>query len=696
MATLFTSGTSALISIPVHLAAFGGTNLFVLTIRADDRVSAVYLDCLTSFEPYAESVWHEANYPNSPGDAGYFGDGYSSGNGGIRGSTSVATAYAVLVRAFPNDPLKARRLERIRQALNYAASTHLSGPANLVCVNNKRWGNLPGHGQTGFWAATLGLACVLVQDQLPASTVAACQRALADEATYQASVSPLSGYVGDTKAEENAWNSNPLALAAAWMPHQTNAQRWLTAAKQYMVNTFTVPDTNGDPLASWITTTNLYPSFNLENHGFYHPSYQVDGGWSLGLSWLMARLGNQKLAAELVPFAEHNVLNVWRPLQRVILDSGELAYPSGLDWALHSYEQSAYFAWMAAHFNDPLARWTEGRMADLARYRQRINGDGRFVGESEANGFYREGVEALCNAVAWLHHQYADHPAGPVRVPEPYVAHYPDIKLICQRSQAGFVSVSYGPKIMGLIEPPAMSFPTDVYVTTPRLPGLIGIGALGKPRHAQLLHCATNAAGFEVHLALDCGARGTNYIFFKSVGDAVAIVETPHPSPAVSETNAPSFSIGIENHALTGGARLLAWNNGVSNIVARSGLTLFMSSQWVCVSGRQGMIAGPAGQFRYQAATDYNRMGAAEDTLEFLPRRSLAPHYAVFLPGASAHATAAAAVRVHWQLIGSAGVLSFPGGNGAMHELTVPHLEARKASAEDARSSSGPVFTPSG
>ena len=642
---------------------------------------------------HAESVWHEAAFLNSPAESGYFGDGNSTGNGGIRGATGIAVAYAVLVRAFPRDPRTAIRLEHIRKTLNYAANTHLSGPPGEVCLDGKRWGHLPGHGQTGLWGAQMGLACLLVQDQLPATTVAACQRAVADEATFQASQPPGNGYVNDTQAEENAWNSNIQVLGAAWMPRNTNAAFWLTGAKRFLANSYTVANTNGDPLAPWISTVTLYPSYGVENHGFYHPSYQNDPGCSMGISYFIARIANPKIAAELRPFAEHNVLKVWEHLSHVLLDSGEFAYPSGLDWSLHSYEQIPYLAYLTAHFNDPLGRWAEAQLLKLIRYRQQLNGDGRFIGESLPNGFYHEAVDAQAIAFAWLHHQYDEFPTGPASPPTSCVAVSDDIKLITQRSPAGFVSVCYGPRIMALIEPPAGAIPEDPFVTTPRFPGLIGIGALGKPQKARLLSLETNATGFEAHLSLAYAKNGTTQVYFKSVGNAVAIVEVPQPAAGVKETEAPSFSMGIENHALTGGKRLLVWENGHTNIVERSGTTIRLTNQWVCVSDRQGMIAGPDGQMCYRAASrylgpddpnnpvrpmyrpapalGYNRLGAAEDTLEFLPSHSLAPHYAVIWPGASAAKTAAAAGRVRWQLNSTNAVLSFPAGDGSIHELKI-------------------------
>ena len=363
-------------------------------------------------------------------------------------------------------------------------------------------------------------------------------------------------------------------------------------------------------------------------------------------------------------------MNVWRHLSHVLLDSGEFAFPSGMDWALHNYEQVSYHAWLATHFNDPLARWADRQMAQLLRHRQIVNGDGRILGDTEANAFYMEAVVSRCTAIAWLHHAYADFAAGPAVPPGNYVEHYPDIKLIAQRGPWGFVSLSYGPRIMGLIVPPAVSVPTNVYVTTPHLPGIIGLGALGNPTAAQLVRFATNAGGFEAEFNFLHGAKGTTEVYVKSTGEMVAIVEVPRPTDSVTNSTTGSFGIGIENHALTGGSRLLAWKNGASSIVERSGVTVHVTNQWVCVSEQLGMIAGPAGRFRYEAASGYNRRGAAEDTLEFIPQLSHSPRYAVFLPGGSAKSTASVAARVRWQITGTDCVLTFADSNGKRHKLT--------------------------
>ncbi|MCS7091377.1 MAG: hypothetical protein RMN51_02200 [Verrucomicrobiota bacterium] len=148
----------------------------------------LYLEALLDFERYAETHWHEATHSGRPPQSGYWGDGNSSGNGGIRGSCGVAVAYATLVYALPEAPETRRRLQRLQSALEYAAQTHVTGA--YFARDGRRWGR---GWQTAEWAGSLGLACLLVQHRLSATTVSAVQRVIADECNYRASIPPAFG-----------------------------------------------------------------------------------------------------------------------------------------------------------------------------------------------------------------------------------------------------------------------------------------------------------------------------------------------------------------------------------------------------------------------------------------------------------------------------------------------------------------------
>jgi len=657
-----------------------------LASPAQTNSQQIYLQCLTNFETYAESIW--TNSSSIP-DSGYWGDGGGTGNGGIRGNSGIAVAYAVLCLALPNDPRLATRLARVRQALNYDYNTHVTGSYNTTDGQRWGWSGESTDWQTPEWSGSMGLACVLMQSNLPAATVNGVRTVVVSEANHRAGIAPASGHSGDTKAEENAWQGNILALAAAWMNTSNNAVTWSNAAINYLVNTYTVSSSAGDPLASWISTYNLYDDWALENHGFYHPTYEMVAGMSAGDSFLMAKMANPAIAATLQIYAEHNVMAVWtNNLRGMIMDSGDFAYPDGIDWELHDYEQYSFIAWLAAHFNDPVARWDDLRLAQLTRYRQIVNNSdpaspayyGAFIGAS-GGGFYREAVEARRVAISWLHWKVADYPAGPTNTLPPGLENLTAVAALSCRGTNGFVAISYGPqtngyatRIMATIEPMSANSPSNTFVTTPRLPGIIGLGAMGKPTGGRLVNLTTNGLGFIAELQLTNGANGTTEIYFNNTGDSVGIIEVPNPVSGFAGGAAASFSTGIENDPLGGGARLLEWSNNRTTITNRSGTAKNITNAWICVSGRYGLACGPAGYWNYAAATTYNRLGAAEDTLAFYPTNSLTPRYAVYFTGQSALPTSNLAAQISWTVAGTNATLAFPanGGTAQISALVPP------------------------
>jgi len=359
-------------------------------------------------------------------------------------------------------------------------------------------------------------------------------------------------------------------------------------------------------------------------------------------------------------------MQVWtNNLDDVIMDSGEFAYPSGLDWELHDYEQDSYVAWIAAHFNDPLARWADGQISQLVRQRQIVNGNGMLVGPSVGGGhgdpFFREAVEARRTAIAWLQWANADYPTGPANSPTPNQAYFTDVDIIAHRSAFGFFSVSFGPRIMAMLEPTAPdTFPTNVFLTTPQLPGMIGIGAQGAPANAILVNYSTNAEGFSAEFTLQYTNAGATEVYVKDCGESVGIVEVPWPTN-VNAAVAGSFEVGIENDPLSGGSRLIEWSDDSKIVTNMSGVNFNVTNSWICVGGRYGMAAGPAGYFNYQAPTGYNRAGGAQDILQFYPSNSLAPRYAVWFPGKDAIQSSNVTAQISWRVAGTNAVLYFPG-----------------------------------
>jgi len=85
---------------------------------------------------------------------------------------------------------------------------------------------------------------------------------------------------GDSKAEENAWNSNVLFLGCAMMPNHENYDKWYKKAVEYVISAYSHPqdvssDTivSGKPLKEWLNGSNVEDNYAVINHNRIHPDY---------------------------------------------------------------------------------------------------------------------------------------------------------------------------------------------------------------------------------------------------------------------------------------------------------------------------------------------------------------------------------------------------------------------------------------
>jgi hypothetical protein len=207
--------------------------------------------------------------------------------------------------------------------------------------------------QSALWATTLCHAGWLLWDQLDPPT----RRLIADIAQFEADRFLVPGYRvpywngegGDTKAEENAWNSMILQVAAAMMPRHAHAAGWRRVCSELMVSAYARPqdrqlDTllDGRPVKDWLQGYNACEDSAVINHGFLHPDYICC------VELKLRAYITQSLARGPVPqTAEFNGPDVYRmlvmhrwpspPYQApggTIYVSGqaEVYYPRGTDW----------------------------------------------------------------------------------------------------------------------------------------------------------------------------------------------------------------------------------------------------------------------------------------------------------------------------------------------------------------------------
>jgi hypothetical protein len=204
-----------------------------------------------------------------------------------------------------------------------------------VSVSPGGWGR---GWETAHWAMLTGAAAWLEWDRLTPQTradvtsmvVAEADRLSTKAAGYWGLPDGTIVTPGDSKAEENAWNSSLLAFAAAMMPAAPRADLWRAQAAELAVAAYATQSdgasstgVNGVPLSTRLRGFNAYPDGTVENHQRIHPDYASN----VQLLWTAADF--DRLARQRVPRAMfHNAGRVYSALSTVHYAPGA-ASPAG-------------------------------------------------------------------------------------------------------------------------------------------------------------------------------------------------------------------------------------------------------------------------------------------------------------------------------------------------------------------------------
>ena len=221
-------------------------------------------------------------------------------------------------------------------------------------THRQQWWGYPW--QSALWAAQLGHAAWLLWDELDPETQGRVARLVEAEANrfveYQ--VPYWNGKGGDTKAEENAWNSMVLSIAVAMMPGHPNVRKWKEKCSELMISAYATQrdrqnqtEVDGKPVKDWLRGYNARKDGSVVNHGFIHPDYMRC--ISLNLRAYVV----QPLAGQPVPeAADFNAALVYRcfvtkqwpspPYSEpggtiYVPGKSTIYYPQRADWGRHHY-----------------------------------------------------------------------------------------------------------------------------------------------------------------------------------------------------------------------------------------------------------------------------------------------------------------------------------------------------------------------
>ncbi len=349
----------------------------------------------------------------------------------IRPACSVAFAVAVLLKTgiFDENSVGLSREEALRRTIRLIS-------ACAAAHNGKSW-KYPW--QSASWAARLGHASWMLWDDLDPETrqkAAAIVEFEANRFVRPRYHPPYwNGRGGDTKAEENAWNSTILHVAVAMMPRHPNCLKWRRACTELMVSAYSLEKdmednktvVDGRSVKDWLRGYNVRADGAVINHSRVHCDYMCCITLNLR-SFIVQSLAGQPVSEA----ADFNADLIYRTLVTTqwpsppykkpggvmyVPGKAEVYYPTGTDW---SHYRFAIFYQLDVHahllgFDKDLphraSSWMRIRARRILNMQSRHE-DGRMFAKREFDRFApREQSVGATFASAfllhWLHSQNA-------------------------------------------------------------------------------------------------------------------------------------------------------------------------------------------------------------------------------------------------------------------------------------------------
>ena len=404
------------------------------------------LDMLARFTSYMKADFQLCQEPNDVGEAcGCFrsNNTMKSNEDGVRSNADLGMVCAFLCKygrgkvTLPEGISWADVELMARHSLVFAYSTHKANRLKK-CADGRYWGSLSQRDhvwESSLWAMSVAYSALFQWDNLTAQQRNYIYQLLKAECNYELERQIPTGYKGDTKAEENGWEVDVLAAALGLFPEDALAPRWFERMREFAINSYSHPsDAHNSSVVSpaydqlrvsdLYRGQNLYDDYTLQNHNYFHTSYQNVVIQELGEAALALELMRNVTSAvkngEHAPgnssVGQHSSLEIPHSLFlnncREVCDSvlywlalsdGELAMPNGNDWSLFLYDQITSYSTMACLQHDADALMLERRAFEMIRHRQTTTPDGSWLLRSDI-GARRMGVQAHRLMMTWLMH----------------------------------------------------------------------------------------------------------------------------------------------------------------------------------------------------------------------------------------------------------------------------------------------------
>ena len=407
---------------------------------SDSEMQQGLLEMLARFSEYMVGIWQPCQEPNGVGEAcGAFraNSALQSNEDGVRTNADLSMVCAFLVRyaqgrvGLPAGITWAQLDSMAIRSLRFAYSTHKAVRLNR-CADGRYWGSTSAKDrqwESSLWAMSVAYSAFFQWQRLTPDERDCVHRLLRAECQYELERDVPTGYEGDTKAEENGWEACVLAAALGLFPDDEQAPQWFERLRLFAINSYSHPadatdttvvdpDYDGQRVCDLYRGANLYDDYTLQNHNYFHTSYQNVVIQELGEAALALALMQQDpqqrqpiLSAELPSPRWHTraLTHNCQPVMDHVLKwlaqpDGELAMPNGNDWSMWLYDQLTSYTTMACLLGDRDALMLERQAYAQIRRRQLTTPDGSWLLRSDI-GPRRMGVQAHRVMMTWLMHE---------------------------------------------------------------------------------------------------------------------------------------------------------------------------------------------------------------------------------------------------------------------------------------------------
>lgn len=388
------------------------------------------LQMLANFATYLKNDFQDCQWPNDINEeCGCFKGENTMANDerGVRPNADLSMICAFLVKygkgkvTLPAGVTWDDLEKMAMKSLIFAYSTHKANKMK-VCSGGNYWGSTSTTDavwESSLWAMSVAYSAFFQWDKLSDAQKNYIYQLLKAECNYELYRSIPTGYNGDTKAEENGWEADVLAATLGLFPNDELAPQWFARLREFAINSYsqkddatdnTIIDSDYDQktVKDLYKGKNLYDDYTLQNHNYFHTSYQNVVIQELGEAALALKLFQQGLYGEEKWKTNALMHNNDKVMQEVLywlaLADGELAMPNGNDWSLFLYDQITSYSTNACFLRDPHALLLENLAYKMIKARQTTTQDGSWLLRADV-GARRMGVEAHRVMMTWLMHE---------------------------------------------------------------------------------------------------------------------------------------------------------------------------------------------------------------------------------------------------------------------------------------------------